>query len=54
VLKKFCLTEAEFDQIMQTPPRKHEEFETDTHLKNGYMRLLEKTAWLRNLVKGNK
>jgi N-acetyl sugar amidotransferase len=52
VLKKFCLSEAEFDQIMQTAPRKHEEFETDTHLKNGYMRFLEKTAWLRNLVKG--
>jgi N-acetyl sugar amidotransferase len=51
VLKKFGLTEAAFDKIMATPPRRHEEFETDTHLKNGYMRLLEKTAWLRKLVK---
>ena len=51
VMKKFRLTQAEFDQIMTIPPRRHEEFDTDTHLKNGYMRLLERTAWLRRMVK---
>ncbi len=52
VLKKFGLIETEFNEIMATAPRRHEEFETDTNLKNGYMRLLEKTSWIRNLIKG--
>jgi N-acetyl sugar amidotransferase len=52
VLKKFGLREDEFESIMQTPPRKHEEFKTDTHLKQGYMRLLQKTHKLRKVLKG--
>ena len=54
VLKKFGLTEAEFTEIMASPPRPHEEFETDTHLKDRYMRFLQNTEWLRNMVKRKK
>ena len=51
VLKKFGLSESEFQAIMTSPPRKHEEFETDTHLKEGYMKLLKKTEKIRRLIK---
>ncbi|HYJ38972.1 MAG TPA: N-acetyl sugar amidotransferase [Chitinophagaceae bacterium] len=52
VLKKFGLTNAEFDAIMDTPPRRHEEFSTDTHLKDRYMRFLQRTERIRRLLKG--
>ena len=50
VLKKFGLSTSEFQEIMNSRPRKHEEFETDTHLKEGYMRLLKKTEKIRRLI----
>ena len=53
VLKKFGLSETEFEAIMKTPPRRHEDFVTDTHLKERYMRFLQRTKWLRKLLKRN-
>ena len=51
VLKKLGLSEAEFLSIMKAPPRVHEEFKTDTHLKAGYMKLLRKTKKFRTALK---
>lgn len=51
VIKKFGLTEAGFDAIMKTLPRKHEEFKSDTRIKEGYMNLLNKTQKIRKLMK---
>ena len=53
VLKKLGLSEQQFDKIMQTPPRSHLDFKTDTHLKDGYMNLLKKTAKIRRVLKNN-
>jgi N-acetyl sugar amidotransferase len=54
VLKKFGLTADAFDAIMQTPPRAHQEFKTDAHLKQGYMNFLKKTQRIRKLIKPGK
>jgi N-acetyl sugar amidotransferase len=54
VIKKFGLTQQEFDAIMQTPPRAHHEFKSDLALKANYMTLLEKTASIRRLFKPRK
>jgi N-acetyl sugar amidotransferase len=51
VLKKFGLSEKEFEDIMQLPMRKHEDFKTDKKLKEVYMNLLLKTAPIRKAVK---
>lgn len=51
VLKKFGLTQAEFNEIMSLPPRKHSEFKSDLKWKQRYMRLLEKTEPLRKSLK---
>jgi len=51
VLKKFELSEAEFDAIMQLPARRHQDFKMDKHLKASYMNLLEKTAPFRRAIK---
>jgi N-acetyl sugar amidotransferase len=51
VLKKFGLSQQEFETIMQSPVRKHSEFKTDKHLKEGYMNLLHKTARVRKILK---
>jgi N-acetyl sugar amidotransferase len=51
VLKKFGLSAQEFDAIMQSALRKHEEFKTDARLKQNYMRLLQKTQKLRKVFK---
>jgi hypothetical protein len=51
VMKKFGLTTAEFEAIMRAAPRKHEEFKTDSSLKQNYMRLLQKTQKLRKVFK---
>ena len=51
VLKKLGLSEAEFEAIMQTPPRKHSDFKTDTNLKNSYMNFLRKTEPARKALK---
>ncbi|MBC7389355.1 MAG: N-acetyl sugar amidotransferase [Opitutaceae bacterium] len=54
VIKKFGLTEKEFEDIMKLPVRKHEEFKTDQHLKEGYMNLLRKTERFRRFLKAKK
>lgn len=51
VLKKFGLTPAEFEAIMALPVHRHEDFKTDTHLKEGYMNLLRKTEKIRRIIK---
>jgi hypothetical protein len=38
---------------MQSPVRRHQEFKTDTHLKEGYMNFLRKTEKLRRIIKRN-
>ncbi len=40
ILKKFGLTEAEFDRIMQEPVRKHTEFKTDREYWNRWFSLI--------------
>ncbi len=54
VLKKFGLTQKKFDEIMKLPIKKHEDFKTDKHLKEGYMNLLRSTEKFRNILKGKK
>jgi N-acetyl sugar amidotransferase len=54
VLKKFGLSKEEFEVIMNLSPRKHEEFKTDTKLKEGYMNLLRKTEKIRRILKPKK
>jgi len=54
VLKKFGLSEMEFEDIMKLPVRKHSEFKTDKKLKEGYMNMLLKTEKLRRLIKPKK
>jgi len=51
VLKKFDLSEAEFDTIMRAPLRKHSEFKSDTNIKERYMRLLQRTYAFRKVLK---
>ena len=51
VLKKFGLTRKEFDQIMQLPVVRHDAFRSDLKLKQGYMRLLQRTYKLRKALK---
>lgn len=54
VCKKFGISHDEFTAIMNTPVRKHEEFKTDTYLKEGYMNLLRKTERIRRIIKPKK
>jgi N-acetyl sugar amidotransferase len=54
VIKKFGLSEAEFDRIMADTPHKHQDFRTDSHWKEGYMNLLKRTQKIRNVFKANK
>lgn len=54
VLKKFGLTPAAFEAIMQAAPRAHQEFKTDAHLKQGYMNFLQKTQPIRKILKRGK
>jgi N-acetyl sugar amidotransferase len=51
VLKKFGLTELAFEEIMQLPPKKHQDFKMDKHLKETYMQLLKTTEPFRKAVK---
>jgi hypothetical protein len=51
VIKKFGLAQSEFDEIMKLPVRKHQDFKTDKHLKEGYMNLLRKTEKFRKVLK---
>ncbi len=54
VCKKFGMSREEFTAIMKAPVHKHQDFKTDTHLKEGYMNLLHKTARIRRLIKPKK
>jgi N-acetyl sugar amidotransferase len=54
VLKKFGLSEMEFEEIMKLPVRQHSEFKSDKKLKEGYMHFLQKTEKLRRLIKPKK
>jgi hypothetical protein len=47
VLKKFGLSRTEFEQIMHLPVVPHNSFKSDLKLKQGYMRLLQRTHKLR-------
>ena len=49
VLKKLGLTETDFAQMMNMPPRMHTSFKTDTNLHNQYMRLLIRTSKMRKM-----
>ena len=51
VLKKFGLTEQEFETIMHTPPRPHANFKSDIALKRKYMKLLRNTERIRRIIK---
>ena len=51
VLKKLGLSETEFENIMHSPVKKHQDFKTDKFFKDAYMNLMEKTAPLRKAVK---
>ncbi|MDE3250815.1 MAG: N-acetyl sugar amidotransferase [Bacteroidota bacterium] len=51
VLKKLGLSPDGFDAIMKMPPRRHDEFKTDTRLKEQYMKFLQKTQSIRNILK---
>lgn len=51
VLKKFGITNKEFEEIMKTPPRSHSDFKSDLKLKKRYMKLLESTAPIRKIFK---
>ena len=51
VLKKFGLTNAEFEEIMHLPIKKHSEFKSDKRLKKMYMNMLIKTAPIRKSLK---
>lgn len=51
VLKKLGLSKEEFEHIMHLPARRHEEFKTDSNLKQNYMSFLNKTERIRRLIK---
>jgi hypothetical protein len=51
VLKKLGLTPAEFEEIMKLPLKRHQDFRTDTKLKESYMNLLRKTEPARAIIK---
>ncbi len=54
VLKKFDLSQQEFDAIMQLPVRNHEDFNSDSQLKENYMNFLRKTEKIRRIIKPKK
>jgi N-acetyl sugar amidotransferase len=51
VLKKFSLSESEFENIMHLPIRRHEDFKMDRLLKEKYMNLLKRTEPIRKALK---
>ena len=51
VIKKFEMTEEEFDRIMKLPMRPHSDFKTDQKLKARYMNLLRRTQHWRKMLK---
>jgi hypothetical protein len=51
VLKKFGLSEQEFQEIMKSEPRPHGDFKSDLKWKKVYMDLLVKTSSFRKFFK---
>jgi len=51
VIKKLGLTDREFEEIMRLPVKRHQDFKTDRHLKDSYMKLLVRTAPVRKMLK---
>ncbi len=51
VLKKFGMSESEFESIMLQQRRDHEDFKTDTRIKEKYMNLLKRTQRIRKAFK---
>ncbi|NLR90507.1 N-acetyl sugar amidotransferase [Flammeovirga agarivorans] len=47
ILKKLGLSNSEFETIMNTPPRSHNDFKSDLPLKKKYMEFLKKTEKIR-------
>ncbi len=52
ILKKLGFTEAEFEDVMIAPIRRHDHFKSDTQLRERYMRLLKKTQPWRKALRG--
>ena len=51
VLKKFGLSEQEFEKIMHLPVQKHTAFRSDRKLKEMYMKMLVRTAPVRQSIR---
>lgn len=51
VLKKLGLSNDEFESIMLMPPRMHQEFKSDTKLRQRYMIFLQKSQKLRKIFR---
>jgi N-acetyl sugar amidotransferase len=50
VLKKLGLKNNEFDDIMSLPIRRHQEFKSDSNIKEKYMSVLKKTQKIRRII----
>jgi N-acetyl sugar amidotransferase len=51
VIKKFQITQREFDDMMKMPPQPHQLFKSDLGWKQQYQNLLERTASIRKILK---
>jgi hypothetical protein len=51
VMKKFGLSQEDFEKIMHLPIKKHSAFKSDRKLKERYMNMLIHTAPMRNSIK---
>ncbi|THU41521.1 N-acetyl sugar amidotransferase [Niastella caeni] len=51
VIKKFQLTQQQFDEMMKMPPQPHQVFKSDLGWKQQYLTLLERTAPIRRILK---
>lgn len=54
VLKKLGLTNDQFDNILNMPIRRHEDFKTDKNIKDKYMTFLQKTEKIRRIIRPKK
>jgi N-acetyl sugar amidotransferase len=50
VMKKLGLKNNEFDDIMSLPIRRHQEFKSDSNIKEKYMSVLKKTQKIRRII----
>jgi hypothetical protein len=51
VIKKFKLTQQQFDELMKMPRQPHQAFKSDLGWKQQYQNLLERTAPIRRIIK---